>query len=59
MATAQDPLGSSPFVDSMRVLFNILAEDDQRGVVKFADIERRWSGGDCPGTVGTLSYWNL
>lgn len=39
---------SSTFVDSLRVLFNILA-DKQGGVVKFSDIEGRWGRGDCPG----------
>lgn len=33
----------SAFIDSMRVLFNIM-DDRKQGLVKFSDIERRWSG---------------
>lgn len=35
----------SAFIDSMRVLFNIM-DDRKQGFVKFIDIERRWSSGE-------------
>lgn len=37
-----------PFVESMRILFDIMVEDKSTGTVKFADIERRWCNDGLP-----------
>lgn len=49
MASRADPGGMSlpkPFVDSMRVLFDIMVDDRQRGTVKFAEIQQRWGNSE-------------
>lgn len=44
----------TPFIDSMRILFHAMGSDRQPGLVKFSEIECRWSGAGAGLPTGIL-----